>query len=152
MKIDLYFFHLLYRSVIFLSRQPKTHRKKSQAAAISLHDVMLTNTSVNFACVYWSGAFSSLCWEHRVHTEWQRPLSGVHSIMMEKLAQPGVEVGGCTPTPVHYLTITYQVVMYAPADRADTLPPYFYSIPVCTLWMTNVLRRGCERWGISGVC
>ncbi len=30
---------------------------------------------------------------HRVHTEWQRPLSGVHSIMMEKLAQveEGVE-------------------------------------------------------------
>jgi hypothetical protein len=26
---------------------------------------------------------------HRVHTEWQWPLSGVHSTMMEKLAQPG---------------------------------------------------------------
>jgi hypothetical protein len=35
---------------------------------------------------------------HRVHTEWQRALSGVHSIMMEKLAQAG-EVGGCTPSP-----------------------------------------------------
>ncbi len=28
-------------------------------------------------------------WNHRVHTEWQLLLSGVHSIMMEKLAQPG---------------------------------------------------------------
>ncbi len=28
------------------------------------------------------------CLHHRVHTEWQRPLSGVHSIMMEKLAYP----------------------------------------------------------------
>jgi hypothetical protein len=34
------------------------------------------------------------------HTEWQRPLSGVHSIMMEKLGQAG-EGGGCTPTPFH---------------------------------------------------
>ncbi len=37
---------------------------------------------------------------HRVHTERQRPLSGVHSIMMEKLAQVG-GVGGCKPTPFH---------------------------------------------------
>ncbi len=33
--------------------------------------------------------------------EWQRPLSGVHSKMMEKLAQAGGSVG-CTPTPFHY--------------------------------------------------
>ncbi len=25
--------------------------------------------------------------DHRVHTEWQRPLSGVHSIVMENFAQ-----------------------------------------------------------------
>ncbi len=37
---------------------------------------------------------------HRVHTEWQRPLSGVHFIMMEKYAQAG-EGGGCTPTPFY---------------------------------------------------
>ncbi len=36
-------------------------------------------------------------------TEWERPLSGVHSIMMEKLAQPGEGGGGCTPTPFHYI-------------------------------------------------
>ncbi len=30
-------------------------------------------------------------WEHRVHTEWQWPLSGVYSIMMKKLAQPDAE-------------------------------------------------------------
>jgi hypothetical protein len=39
---------------------------------------------------------------HRVHTEWQWPLSGVYSIMMEKSAHPG-ESGGCTPTPFHYI-------------------------------------------------
>jgi hypothetical protein len=31
-----------------------------------------------------------------------RGLSGVHSIMMEKLAQPS-EGGGWTPTPFHYI-------------------------------------------------
>jgi hypothetical protein len=36
--------------------------------------------------------------DHRVHTEWQSPISGVHSIMMEKSALAG-EGGGCTPTP-----------------------------------------------------
>jgi hypothetical protein len=35
------------------------------------------------------------------YTEWQRLLSGVHSIMMEKLAQAGE--GGDTPTPFHYI-------------------------------------------------
>ncbi len=37
----------------------------------------------------------------RVHTEWQRPLPGVHSIMMmEKLAKlVSVGVHGCTPHP-----------------------------------------------------
>jgi hypothetical protein len=33
----------------------------------------------------------------RVHTEWQWPLSGIHSIMMEKMVQAG-EGWGCTPT------------------------------------------------------
>ncbi len=36
------------------------------------------------------------------HTEWQRPLSYVHFIMMEKLAQAG-EGGRCKPTPFHYI-------------------------------------------------
>ncbi len=38
----------------------------------------------------------------RVHIEWQWPLSDVHSIMMEKSAQPGVG-GRCTPTSFHYI-------------------------------------------------
>ncbi len=37
------------------------------------------------------------------YTEWQLSLSGVHSIMMEKLAQAGAGGGGCTPTPLHYI-------------------------------------------------
>ncbi len=40
------------------------------------------------------------CLAHRVHTEWQWPLSGDHSIMMVKSAQPG-EGEGCTPSLFH---------------------------------------------------
>ncbi len=39
---------------------------------------------------------------HRVNTEWQWPLLGVHSIMMKILTQLG-KGGGCTPTPFHYI-------------------------------------------------
>ncbi len=38
----------------------------------------------------------------RVHTEWQLPLFGVNSIMMEKLANAGVG-RGCMPTNSHYI-------------------------------------------------
>jgi hypothetical protein len=52
---------------------------------------------------------------HRVQTEWQLPLSGVHSNMMEKLAQPGDSGGrGARPPPFTISTITYKVGVYAP--------------------------------------
>jgi hypothetical protein len=41
--------------------------------------------------------------------------------MMEKSAQPG-EGGGARPSPFTISTITYKVVVYAPAERADKLP------------------------------
>jgi hypothetical protein len=77
-----------------------------------------------------------------IHTEWQRPLSGVHFIMMAKSALTG-EGRECTPLPFHstVVTVTYQVAVYAPAERADTLPyalplfhlyPYMYSV-ICTI-------------------
>jgi hypothetical protein len=37
-----------------------------------------------------------VCCPHRVHTEWHLPLSGVHSIMIVKSAQPG-KCMGCKP-------------------------------------------------------
>ncbi len=73
---------------------------------------------------------------HRAHTEWQWPISGVHSIVMEN--QPWlVRLGGCTHTPSPYLftlfTITYKVAVNALAERADTLQlfhlySYMYSL------------------------
>jgi hypothetical protein len=58
--------------------------------------------------------------------------SSVHSIMMEKLSQPG-EDEGARPPPFTLSTITDKVVVYVPAERADTLPlfllyPYMYSV------------------------
>jgi hypothetical protein len=67
-------------------------------------------------------------------TEWQWPISGVHSIMMEKSALAG-EGEGCTPNHLHYFTITYKVAVavYAPAaGRADTLTLFhLYTYALC---------------------
>jgi hypothetical protein len=55
-------------------------------------------------------------WGHRVHIDWQRPLSalsGVHSIMMEKLARAG-EGGGCTPSPLRSIYHHVQSFRYIP--------------------------------------
>ncbi len=73
---------------------------------------------------------------HRVQTEWQRPPPGVHSIMMEKLAQAG-EGGECTPTPCKFIYNHIQSCSVhctcTPAERTDTLTlfhlyPYMYSM------------------------
>jgi hypothetical protein len=53
--------------------------------------------------------------------------------MMEKLAQAGEGMGGARPPLFTTSTITYKVVLYAPAEREDTLPlfllyPYLYSV------------------------
>ncbi len=42
-----------------------------------------------------------VCFSHRVHRV-AMPLSGVHSIMMEKSSQAG-EGGECTPSPFHFI-------------------------------------------------
>ncbi len=65
--------------------------------------------------------------DQKVHTEWQRPLSGLKSIMMEKLAQAS-EGGGARPPPFTILPVTYKVAVYASAERADKL--YFIAIPI----------------------
>ncbi len=66
------------------------------------------------------------------YTEWQRPLSGVHSIMMEKLAQ-AVRLGGARPAPVTLTTIMYKVVVYRTLQLRGRNTPYFYSNLMFTL-------------------
>jgi hypothetical protein len=51
---------------------------------------------------------------------------------MEKSALAG-DVWGCTPTSFQPITITYNVAVYPPVERADTLPLLLLS-PICTLW------------------
>jgi hypothetical protein len=47
--------------------------------------------TINLYCL--AGGLCAGTRTHRLHTEWQWPLSGVHSIMREKSAQPGVGGG-----------------------------------------------------------
>jgi hypothetical protein len=77
--------------------------------------------------------------DYRVHTEWQRPLSGVHSIVMENSALAGEGGGGCTPNPLHSLPsrpklpctlqLRGQIHVYTP--RISSLP-YMYSVVMTT--------------------
>jgi hypothetical protein len=69
---------------------------------------------------------------HRVRTEWKWPIFGVHSIMMEKSAPPGERGGVARPPPFTISAITYEVVVYTRAERADK-HPYFYSTHICPL-------------------
>ncbi len=70
--------------------------------------------------------------------------------MMEKLAQAG-EGGGNPPTPFQPITIKYNVAVYAPAERADTLPVFhLYTLKVlfgiphqklpCNILKVNILH------------
>jgi hypothetical protein len=69
------------------------------------------------------------------HTEWQWPLSGVHS--MVKPDQPG-KGGGARPPPFTLRTVFTIIVVYTPAERPYTHlhNPYFSSIPIYS-------RSGC---------
>ncbi len=70
------------------------------------------------------------------YTEWQRPLSGVHSIMMEKLKP------GWWGWRVH----AHSFPLYLPSRKklkctlqvlGQIHSPYFSSTPRCTLWSTK---------------
>jgi hypothetical protein len=52
------------------------------------------------------------------YTEWQRPLSGVHSILMENMSML-VRFGGARPPLFTIVTFMYKVAVYTPAERAD---------------------------------
>ncbi len=67
------------------------------------------------------------------NTEWRLPISGVDPIMMKN--QPWlVRVGAATCTPTPFITMSYKVAVYAPAEWADTLPLFhFYILYVLVL-------------------
>ncbi len=71
----------------------------SCSITLALPTISCRPTTVNAIPCQHASSMSSY---HRVHTKWQGPLSGVHSITMEKLAQPG-EGGGSTPNPFYYI-------------------------------------------------
>jgi hypothetical protein len=70
--------------------------------------------------------------DHRVHTEWQRSISGVHSFMMEKLAQAG-EGGGCTPILLPSILPSRTNLQCMLQLRGQIHSPYFISTPMCSV-------------------
>ncbi len=69
---------------------------------------------------------------HRVHKEWQWPLSGVYSIMMEKSAQSS-EGWGKHAYPFSLYLPSLTKLWCTLQLRGQTHSPYFYSTPKCTL-------------------
>ncbi len=83
---------------------------------------------------------------HRVHTEWQWPLSGVHSIMMEKLVHPGEDGGGgCTPTAYHYIYHYVRICGVRSSWGGRYTPHIFYSTTVCNLRSCSYLKTTGNR-------
>jgi hypothetical protein len=72
---------------------------------------------------------------HRVHTEWQWLLSGIHFTMMEKSAQPG-GYGKCTPTPFHYIYYHLQSCSVRSSLEGRYTPP-ISSLPLYVLYGTE---------------
>ncbi len=66
------------------------------------------------------------------YTEWQRPLSGVHSIMMETFAQVG-EGGSCTPTLFHYIYHHVQLSCALLSSWEGRYTPHISTLPLCVL-------------------
>jgi hypothetical protein len=84
-----------------------------------------------------------LFWERRIglrvvpteYTEWQRPLFWRTFHHDGKISPGWWEVGDARPPSFTISTIAYRVVVYAPAERADTLHlfllyPYMFSVMV----------------------
>ncbi len=111
----------------------------------SMHKVCFNCVNIettDHLCPLWSNnIFGNFPQNHRVHGV-ATPLSGVHSIKVETLAQSG-ESGGCTPTPFHYI---YHHVKKSCGERSSwegryTPPIFFYSTPICTLFSKLYTRK-----------
>jgi hypothetical protein len=72
------------------------------------------------------------------YTDWQRPLSGVHSVMLEKLAHAG-EGGGMHFHPLSVYLPSLTKLWCTLQLRGQIHSPDFYSTPICTLrWLLNL--------------
>jgi hypothetical protein len=76
--------------------------------------------------------------DHRVHTEWQRPLFDGTFIMMEKLAQAG-EGAGCTPAPFHSIYHHVQSCKCMLQLRGQIHSPYFISTLMYSVVSTELV-------------
>ncbi len=107
----------------------------------------------NFNCTVDANThkFSKNRFYRRVHTEWQWLLSGVHSIILQKLAQ-ACEGGGCMPSPFHYSS--HHVKVHVPAEWADTLTLFHPYPHVQTLWIihSNGSSKNVHSYHIYGSC
>jgi hypothetical protein len=70
------------------------------------------------------------------YTDWQRPLSGIHSIMMEKSARAGGG-GGCMPTPFHYVYYNVKSCGARSSWEGRYTPP-ISSLPLYVLYSLNL--------------
>jgi hypothetical protein len=79
--------------------------------------------------------------EHK-YTEWQRQLSGLHLIMMEKSARAG-EGGGARPPPFTIFTITYK--FWCTLQLRGQIHPLFLLYPfiLCGCECDTVMANNC---------
>ncbi len=81
------------------------------------------------------------------------PISGVHLIMMEKLALAGGRGGARSPLST-LVTLTYKATVYAPAERADTLNLfhlYCYMYFVVRMVERNPFASLMHRYSLSPI-
>jgi hypothetical protein len=134
-RVDTY---LVMHAVIFVSWiQNRQRGDRSYLVYPPFPRVVLSATfllSYNIYNLYIHGCkeINSIFGRTTEYTEWQWPLYGIDSIMMLKSAQPGGGRGrGARPSPLTLVPVTS--VVYAQAERADTLPifllyTYMYSV------------------------
>ncbi len=87
---------------------------------------------------------------HRVHSDWQRSLSGVYSIMMEKLAQAG-EGGGCTLHPLS-LYLASRTKLQCKLQLREHLSRYTHPISSLPFVLCVRLAEPCSRVLMSNIC
>ncbi len=129
------FFHM-HKHLVTQVEKLKSSQVLHVVAASKEDDIRLSSslrplaTAITMKLILW---FCSL---YVVYTEWHRPLFGVHSNMIEKLAQAGKGGGGggggCTPTPFYSIYHHVQSCSVRPSWEGRYTHPSSY-LPHCIL-------------------